>query len=182
LQINRERFYRKQTSWWQRKDKDLVLDWEALPKCHSKVVIASPKYHKSYFTCEITVGVEDIIPWAEDHVRSTWSSDPEQQAATKAMPLWLNNADFSCDEPSYLSASMYKVIDHYVHNLTPKLSAQIICLECGSIVRDLKKEKYNEESYCSQMIWTSEWHCENGHQLYYQEYDVRIRRRSRDLI
>jgi len=173
----KERFTRKQTKWWKRKSSELNLDWEALPRCHARVVIASPHYSDSHFACEITVGVEEILPWAEDHAEKCWSSDSEQQAAKKAMPLWFRNADLSCDEPSYLSPNMHKVIGHYVHNFTGKESAQVICLECGSIVRDIKEDKYNEVSHYSRLIWTSEWHCENGHQLYYQEYDVHIHRR-----
>lgn len=180
MQKIQERFFRKQTKWWQRKDTELILDWEALPRCSARVVIASPHYSGSHFACEITVGVEEVLQWAEGHARSTWSSDPEQQAAKKAMPLWFKNADLCFDEPSYLSSNMYKVIDHYVHNFTSKLSAQIICLECDSIVRDLKEEKYNEMSAYSRLIWTSEWHCENGHQMYYEEYDIHIHRRSCD--
>lgn len=152
--------------------KEFVLDLELLPKCRSKIVIASPKYHNSLFACEVTVDVKDLLPWAERHAKNAWCPDSEQQASRLALPVWLRNADLSCDEPSYLPAKMYDVVDPYVHNFTSTDSTQVTCLECGSIVKDLKQEKYNEMNLCSWRIYTTEWHCEKGHQLYYQDHEI----------
>jgi len=73
--------------------KTFILDLDSLPKCHSKVVIASPKSHNSHFSCEVTVDVKDIRPWAESHAVGVWCPDPEQQASRVALPIWLKNSD-----------------------------------------------------------------------------------------
>jgi hypothetical protein len=159
--------------------KTFILDLDSLPQCHSKVVIASPKYNNSHFACEVTVDVQELIPWAERHAANVWCPDPEQQASRVALPVWLKNADLGCDEPSYLSAIMHEVVDDYVHDFTNTASAQVTCLECGSIVNDVQKKKYDEAYSYSRWMYMSEWLCEKGHQLYCQKNDTHVYRGPR---
>lgn len=148
-----------------------------LPRCGEYVVIVTPKYGETHYTCEIVVAAEDLLPWAEHHADAVWSSNQEEQAARKALPIWLRGAASTENSTSYVPHFMYEVLRPYVLNFVNEDSAQIYCLECQSIVTDISMEKINEKQAGDWSWWTDIWTCPKGHRLYYEEHELHIHRR-----
>lgn len=91
-----------------------------LPRCNRNVVIVSPKYWETHYTCEIVVAADDLVPWAEHHADTVRSSNQEEQAARKALPIWLRGAKSEDNSASYVPHFMYEVLRPYVLNLVNK--------------------------------------------------------------
>lgn len=144
-----------------------------LPRCNRNVVIVSPKYGETHYTCEIVVAADDLVPWAEHHADTVRSSNQEQ-AARKALPIWLRGAKSEDNSASYVPHFMYKVLRPYVLNLVNKKITHIYCLECQSLVSDVQMEKLNEKRDGSWAWWTDVWRCPKGHQLYYEEHELHM--------
>lgn len=145
-----------------------------LPRCGKDVVIISPKYGEIHYTCEIMVKAIDLLPWAEDHAEATWSSNQEEQAAKKALPLWLRGADSNSNATSYVPHFMYKVLRPYVLNFVNDGATKIYCLKCGSFVADVNMEQVDKRRSGGYSLWTDVWKCPEGHQLYYEEHELHI--------
>ena len=148
-----------------------------LPRCSKNVVIVSPDYGETHYTCEIVVAAEDLLPWAERHADSAWCSDQEEQAARKALPLWLRGAKTEDASLSYVPYFMYKVILPYVLNFVNDGITNIYCSECQSLVNDIKMETLNEKTMVDWSWWTDTWICPEEHQLYYEEHELYVYRR-----
>jgi len=145
-----------------------------LPRCSKDVVIISPKYGETHYTCEIIVEAIDLLPWAEHHAEATWSSNQEEQAAKKALPLWLRGADSNNNTTSYVPHFMYEVLRPYVLNFVNDGATRIYCLECDSFVADVNMEKLDEKRTGGWSWWTDVWKCPQGHQLYYEEHELHL--------
>lgn len=143
-----------------------------LLRCSKNVVIVSPKYGETHYTCEIIVDAKDLLPWAEHHAESTWSSDQDEQAAKNALPLWLRGADYNDSSISYVPHYMYKVLRPYVLNFVNDGITRIYCLECSSFVNDVSMEKLDRHLEGSSTCWIDVWKCPKGHQLYHEEKDI----------
>jgi len=145
-----------------------------LPRCNKDVVIVDPKYGDTHYTCKIKVAAADLLPWAEDHAANVCSSDKEEQAARKALPLWLRGAQSSIDSASFLPHLMYEVLKVHILDFVRNGTAKTFCLECQSIVADVQIEKINKKGGGDWAWWTDVWKCPQGHQLYYQEHELRL--------
>lgn len=148
-----------------------------LPQCTRNVVIVSPKYGETHYACEIVVTAEDLAPWAEHHADSVWSSNQEEQAARKVLPIWLRGAKSGDTSASYVPHFMYEVLRPYVLNFVNNKTATIYCLECQSFVTDIQMKELNEKRAGDWSWWTDVWTCPRGHQLYYEEHELHIHRR-----
>lgn len=145
-----------------------------LPRCSRDVLIVSPKYGETDYTCEIIVAAEKLAPWAEHHADAVWSSNQETQVARKALPLWLNSAKSEDDSVSYVPHYMYEVLRPYVSNFVGDGAAKIYCLKCQSFVIDVKMEKFNQIHTRVWWCWTDVWTCPLGHRLYYEEHNIHL--------
>lgn len=148
-----------------------------LPRCSKNVVIVSPKHGEAHYTCEIVVAAEDLVPWAEHHAEAVWSSNQEEQAARKALPVWLRGAKSEDDSASYAPHFMYEVLRPYVQNFVNDGTTNIYCPQCQSFIPDVNMEKLNEKKDGGWLSWTDVWTCPKGHQLYYEEHELHFHRR-----
>lgn len=148
-----------------------------LPRCSNNVIIVSPKYGETHYACDIIVSAEDLVLWAEHHAEAVWSSNQEEQAARKALPLWLRGAKIEDNSASYVPHFMYEVLRPYVLNFVNEGTAKIYCPQCKSFVYNVKMEKLHEKSSGDWSWWTDVWTCPKGHQLYYEEHELHIYRR-----
>lgn len=148
-----------------------------LPRCNKFVVIVSPKYGENNYRCEIIISAADLAPWAEQHSSDVWSSNQNEQAARKALPIWLRGAKTEDKSACYIPQFMYEVVRPYVLNFVNDQTANIYCLECQSFVDDIHMEELNRKSAGDWSHWTDVWTCPKGHQLYYEEHDLHINRR-----
>lgn len=151
-----------------------------LPRCSRNVVIVSPKYGESYYTCEIAVAAKNLLPWSEHHADAVWSSNQEDQAARKALPLWLRGADLSINSATYIPSFMYKMLRPYALNFVKEGIAKIFCFECQAYIADVKIENLNETRSGNSASWTEMWKCPHGHQLYCQQQSIRVHKSLRD--
>lgn len=147
-----------------------------LPRCSRNVVVVSPKYEGSHYACEIVVAAEKLSPWSEHHADAVWSSNQEEQAARKALPIWLRDAKSEDNSASYVPHFMYEVLRGYVLDFINDGATSIYCFECESIVADVKMEKHNEQRAGAWSLWTDVWTCPKGHKLYYEEKKLHINR------
>jgi hypothetical protein len=148
-----------------------------LPRCTRYVVITSPKYGKNDYRCELIVSVKDLLPWAENNLKilsGTHKSDNEIHAATKALPLWLRNADLLNHNSSWIPYYMYRVIEGGINDFVVAKKAKIFCCECQHFVKDITMEKLDFRKEGDTSLWTDEWHCPQGHLLYYHENELRF--------
>ena len=111
-----------------------------LPRCGKDVVVVSPEYGETYYTCKIIVAAADLLPWAEHHANAVWSLNQEEQAARKALPLWLRSSEPSSNSASYVPHFIYEVLRPYVFDFVHEGKAKIFCLECQSLVADAQME------------------------------------------
>lgn len=146
-----------------------------LPLCSKNVVIVSPAYGEEHYSCEIIMAATDLLPWAEAHASAVWGSVREEQAARKALPLWLQAANID-DSKSYIPHFMYKVLRPYVLNFVKDGTAEIYCPECQSLVSDIVMNKLDETRAAGWSWWTDVWTCPKGHQLYFEKHDMHVHR------
>jgi len=147
-----------------------------LPRCSKNVMIVSPKYNDVHYTCEIIVAADDLLPWAERHAIGVSSSHQEDQEAREFLPIWLRDADNSNDSVTYISQSMYGVLNPYILDFVNKGIAKVYCLECKSFINDFQMEKLNERYAGSWSWWTDYWTCSREHQLRYEENELHVYR------
>jgi tetratricopeptide (TPR) repeat protein len=146
-------------------------------RCSMKVVIASPRYGGTDYTCEITVDTRDLLPWAKSHASGVWSSNKEAQAATEAFPVWLQEADLLVAEPSYIPHLIYEDLRPWIGNIIRDVPVKIFCFECQCFVDVDSIQKEQKDVSRSAGGWvrgTTIWTCPNGHQLYYDKTEVHL--------
>jgi len=148
-----------------------------LPRCNKDVVIASPEYGESQYSCEIVVAAAALLPWAEQHAETVWGTDQEEQAARRALPRWLRGALMEEDSASYVPHGMYEVMRPYVLDFVTERSARVYCLECHSVVADVQMERLDDECSGGWSCWTEVWSCPVGHNLYHERHEMHILRR-----
>lgn len=144
------------------------------PQCGRDVVIASPEYVESHYACEVLVSAADLLPWATHHAETAWCSHEKKQAASKALPLWLCDADTSNNTASKIPHSMYEVLRPFISDFVDEESAKIFCFECQAFVSDVCRERRDENGCAIIATWTAVWTCPHGHQLYYEEHEIRM--------
>lgn len=143
-----------------------------LPQCSKDVLIISPSYAETHFTCEISVEAEDLLPWAEHHADAVQSFNPEEQAARIALPLWLRASNVSDNSVSHIPYYMQMVVEPYVQNFIQDGTVKFFCFECQSFISDIKMEKLDESRVVNNSYWTDFWTCPNGHILYQKEQEM----------
>lgn len=147
-----------------------------LPRCNKDVLIISPEYGETHYKCEILVAAEDLLPWAESHSGAVWSFNQEEQAARKALPIWLRGANQDENSVSSVPLAMYEVLRPYVLNFVSDKSAKVCCLECNTLVSDIFMETLDKKRLGDWSWWIDLWKCSKGHELYYEKHEMHIHR------
>jgi ssDNA-binding Zn-finger/Zn-ribbon topoisomerase 1 len=143
-----------------------------LPPCTAKVVIVSPKYGDKHYRCELIVDTDGLVPWAEHHAQSVWSSNKEEQAARKALPIWLRSANLNDPAPTYVSPHFVEVLQPYALDFINEGIVDVICPDCRRVVGDIVMKKLNERREDTWLWWTDEWYCPNDHLLYREDHEL----------
>jgi hypothetical protein len=149
----------------------------SLPRCSSKLVVASPNYGDEHYKCDVVVDANSLMPWAEHHAEAVWSSDNEAQAARRALPVWLRGANVIDLKPTFVPPAVVVVLRPYVSTFFEEGIAEAFCHDCRSSFRDVFKKRFNERLDGPWSFWTDEWHCPAGHLLYLQDHELHILRR-----
>jgi len=147
-----------------------------LPKCSKFVVGASPKYGNEQYRCEVLISAIDLLPWAQRNAESRFSSDPEDQAANEALPIWLRSANASDVGPTYVPVPFVNVMSSFIADFVEKGIAQIQCPDCSKGYQKISTEKRNVVKGGTTSTWTDEWFCPNGHLLYRADQRIHIYR------
>ena len=141
-----------------------------LPRCTNRVLVIGRSYQDKRFNYELSVDAKSLAAWATKHAEGVWSSNEPEQAARKALPLWLNGADLTDNFGSILPPAFYKILSSYHEIFTQMPEAQMYCHECRLIVENVTKKKTELPPKEIFDCWQSEWHCPQGHLLYKEEF------------
>ena len=143
-----------------------------MPRCSAALVVAGPGYSDVNYNGDVIVDAAGLLPWAEHHADALWSSNNYEQAARKALPVWLRGADLSNMQPTLLSQPFIDVLRPYVLDFFNKGIAAVHCRECQRSYREVRMNKFNEKKTGSWSYWTDEWRCEHGHLLYHEDHEL----------
>jgi hypothetical protein len=144
-------------------------------RCSGRIVVASSKYDSEHYFGEVIVNAEDILPWAEEHSNSCWSSRKDEQAARKALPIWVRGADPKDMSATYPPRPFVAVLHPYTLDFILQGIAEVICNECGATSSDVSRMRLNQRSVGrSWRMWTDEWRCHQGHLIYRQDQELHI--------
>jgi len=143
-----------------------------LPGCSKYVVVISPKYGDKYYNCEVVAETQYLSEWAANHAEVVLNFNKEEQAARVALPHWLRSADLSNKHWTYVTYYFHKVLSPYALDFINKDFAEIYCLECESIVKNIKMEEFDKKKSGGYVWWTDLWTCPEGHELHYQKKQI----------
>ena len=151
-----------------------------MPRCPARIVVASPRYDSMHYRGEVLADARALLPWAEHHANAVWSCRPEEQAARRALPIWLRGADPNDQGPGYPPAPFISVLDAYVQDFLTNGVAKAVCGECGHVSAVLDMRRLDERRAGFWSWWTAEWWGECGHLIHRQEHElhVHVRRTS----
>jgi hypothetical protein len=153
-----------------------------LPRCTNRVLIVGQHYQDKRFYYELTVDAASLAAWAIKHEKAVWCSFEPEQAARKALPLWLSGADLTDNLISTLPPEFNKIMSEYTEVFSQMAGAQMYCHECRQIIENITKKKTDlPPSGRLNVRWHSEWHCSKGHLLYQEEFGMGISRRSKEF-
>lgn len=146
----------------------------SLPRCTSRVVVASPGYGDPRYRADIVADTASLLPWAEHQVRAVLGSVDEVQAAREALPLWLRGADLSNAAVSRVAGPFVALLRPYAKDFISKSIAQALCRECRRFVGEVSFNSFNERNGDGWSWWIAEWHCASGHLLYREDHGLRV--------
>lgn len=155
-------------------EKAVGIYLEKIPRCGKDVVIASPKYKDSHYKCEILVAAENLLYKAELVAEGTIGGSIESQVTRLVLPIWLRGADLYGSTASYMPIPMNEVLDAHVSAFITEGKARIYCNECQSFIPDIQFNKLNAQRIGDTSVWTDDWRCPQGHQLYYEDQEIRF--------
>ncbi len=138
-------------------------------KCTKWILLAGKIYADDHYSCAVLIEARDLISWISHHAANTSTSVLANQQAKQFMPTWLEMADMKDEAVTILDKQMKSVIHNYISNFKKEGTARFYCSDCKkiySLVKEIEHERNTEGKWRS---WTNEWHCENGHRLYYKE-------------
>jgi hypothetical protein len=145
-----------------------------LPRCPARVAIAGPRYDPKHYIGEIIANPQSLLPWAENHAVGVWSSNGLEQAARKALPIWLRGADMSQNEVAYLPEPFFQVLNHYVDTQIRSGTAIAHCPECNRDIPELVMEQLEKRMEGLWHCWTAEWRCDRGHLIYREAHELKF--------
>lgn len=148
-----------------------------LPRCPAQIVVASPRYDSAHYRGEVLADALALHPWAEHHARTVWSSRPEQQAARRALPIWLRGADPRDPGPIHLPAPFVAVLEPYARDFLGSGVARAVCGECGLVSTSLDMRRIDERGAAYWSWWTAEWWAECGHLIHRQAHELHVHAR-----
>ena len=146
----------------------------SLPKCTSKILVAGPTYGDDEYMGDVLVEAAGLRLWAVRQSEGSYHSDPEIQAASEVLPIWLRAADSADERPTPVPRSMIALMHAYVPDFFSMGIATIWCPNCEKRYSDMVQERKREDRDGTNFDATHEWYCLKGHLLY--------RRRSRTHI
>ena len=141
-------------------------------RCTKWILLAGRVYGDEHYTGAVLIETKKLIEWITRHAEKTSTSILADQQAKEYMPTWFAMADNDDETVTILDAQMKRVVHEYIANFETKGAARFYCSVCKSIhgtVVDIKHGSKKEGNWSS---WTNEWHCSNGHRLYYKESRV----------
>ena len=94
------------------------------------------------------------------------------QAARRAIPIWLQGANVALTGPSDIPPHFVEVLRPYTLDFVIKGIAEVVCLECQEVGASVSRTAVHNDSVPIWSRCTSEWHCPMGHLLYHQYLEI----------
>ena len=138
-------------------------------RCTKWILLAGRIYGDEHYTGAVLIETRNLIVWITRHAEKTSTSVLADQQAKEFMPTWFAMADNEDETVTILDAHMKSVVHEYIANFEAEGTTRFYCPSCKSTydsVVDIEHESKKEGNWSS---WTNEWHCLNGHRLYYKK-------------
>ena len=159
-------------------EEDLQFYLLELPRCTGNVLIVSPRYGDQHYSCDLVVSTKELLPWSEHHAQAVWSNQAQEQISRKALPIWLRQANYEDKRLIEVPLSMARMLRPFVANMVHQGIVRTMCPMCESEVIDVSIEWCDERKEGDWSWWTEVWTCPEGHQLYREEHELHVCRRS----
>jgi len=130
------------------------------------------------YKCEVIADVPQLLQWAINHCGGVRSTNKIEQEAREFLPGLFGMADLKNTSLTYFKPVFYKLMRPWIGNIVSCGAAKVFCLECNSIVENLRTESLDgtsdEWKNTALYHWTVRWKCEKGHLLYCQEHNINV--------
>ncbi len=138
-------------------------------RCTKWILLAGRIYGDEHYTGAVLIETSNLIAWITRHSENTSTSVLANQQAKEYMSTWFAMADNDNETVTILDAHMKSVVHEYVGNLKAAGNARFYCPACASISNSVKEIEHERSKEGNWRSWSTEWHCLNGHRLYYKE-------------
>lgn len=149
---------------------------KALPRCSQSVVIAGPAYGDAHYHGDVIAATTKLLRWVEAEAGESWHSSLYEEAARKALPMWLRNADLTEPSPTLLNNSLIEVLKPTTAHFIKIGVASVYCMVCSALYSDIRMNRVNERSAGPYSYWTDDWRCPHDHILYSKDHEVHFLR------
>lgn len=157
---------------WLKGDGDPVVQPEYVQpshRCTKWILLAGRIYGDEHYTGAVLIEARNLIAWITRHAEKTSTSVLADQQAKEFMPTWFAMADNEDETVTILDAHMKSVVHEYIANFEAEGTTRFYCPSCKSTYGSVVDIKHNSKKEGNWSSWTNEWHCLNGHRLYYKE-------------
>jgi hypothetical protein len=150
-----------------------------LKNCSRFVVIASPIYDSSVYSCEVISEARILLEWIKSKKISPPFFSEEDEGVKKALEIWLSKSDPSAKVFSYMTNHIFKFLKDDIARLLSSNQAKIYCLQCKAYVSDINNENkvVHKDEIGTSLYISGETisYCPKGHLLFTQEYQTHLR-------
>ena len=133
--------------------------------CTRWILVRGPAYGEIYFRGSLLVEAQELLVWADDHVKNCWSTDKADQQAREFLPTWLSEADLDDESVTLLGNTLRSVVEDYDQNFLAFGNTRLYCPDCNVLVGKVLVIK----PALKEGMQMDEWTCPIGHRVYYEE-------------
>lgn len=137
-------------------------------------VLHGPSYGEKKFRATLLIDLSQMREWSVKHAKQTWTNQTFEQAAKEYFPEWLGGIDLETKAITILDKGQHGFLKDYYLDFVNKDWHQIWCPDCKKIYKKIDIQDSKSKSEGSNISWTVDWRCEEGHILYLHEQSIRI--------
>ncbi len=137
-------------------------------------ILHGPAYGEKKFKATLLIDLSKMRDWALNHAENTWTNQTLEQSAKEYFPKWLEEIDLETQAITILDWSQYGFLKDYYLDFVNKDWHQIYCPECKKIYKKIEMKDSNSKKEGSNISWSIDWRCINGHNLYAHTHSIRI--------
>ena len=137
-------------------------------------VLHGPCYGEKKFRGTLLIDLSKMREWALGHAKNTWTNQTIEQEAKEYFPEWLERLDLETDAVTFLDKNQYEFLKDYYLDFVNKDWHQIYCPDCKKTYKKIDIKDSHSKKEGSNISWSIDWRCIEGHILYAHEHSIRI--------